>query len=299
MLIFLSEVFYLEIILETLSDNWIMLPLLYITYCVIEHFERKPESDDKMFFSLQKYGPLFGAVLGLIPQCGFSILAAMLFIQNNISLGTLVAVFIATSDEAIPVLISNPNMYLTLGKLLVLKFIIAILVGYIVDKLIYPKQKILLFSDMEDEDSDEENEEEISDNSCPCCYVDLPLWRSALYRSLKIFSFVIIASLILNTLIYFIGEEKLGVLLLNNSIIQPIIASILGFIPNCAITVVFATLYVVGDLQFGSLLAGLITNAGMGLLCLIQYGANKKDTYKVISILLISAIISGIVFYFI
>lgn len=278
-----------------------MLPLLYITYCVIEHFERKPSNeDDKMFFSLQKYGPLFGALLGLIPQCGFSILAAMLFLQNNITLGSLIAVFIATSDEAIPILISNPSLYLTLGKLLVLKFIIAVVVGYIVDKLIFPKQKILLFSEMEDEEYDEENEEEVNgNNACPCCYTDLPLWKSALYRSLKIFSFVIVVSLLLNTLIYFIGDERLGVMLLNNSILQPIISSVLGFIPNCAITVVFASLYVVGDLQFGSLLAGLITNAGMGLMCLIQYGANKKDTYRVISILLITAIISGIVFYLI
>ena len=96
----------MEIFLEIIHDTWIMLPLLYITYCILEIFERKETSDDSMFYSLQKYGPLFGAILGLIPQCGFSILASMLFLQKNITMGTLIAVMIATSDEAIPVLLS-------------------------------------------------------------------------------------------------------------------------------------------------------------------------------------------------
>ena len=87
----------MDIIIDVIKDSWLMLPLLYVTYCFLEVFERK-ESDDSMFFSLQKYGPILGAVLGLIPQCGFSILAAMLYLQNNITLGTLIAVMIATSD---------------------------------------------------------------------------------------------------------------------------------------------------------------------------------------------------------
>ena len=135
----------MDIIIDVIKDSWLMLPLLYVTYCFLEVFERK-ESDDSMFFSLQKYGPILGAVLGLIPQCGFSILAAMLYLQNNITLGTLIAVMIATSDEAIPVLICNPAMIPSLIVLMISKFVIAIIVGYLVDYLLFPKQKIQYFS---------------------------------------------------------------------------------------------------------------------------------------------------------
>lgn len=120
----------LELILDTIHDTWLMLPLLYITYCILEVFERRQsdESDEKIFFALQRIGPFIGALIGLIPQCGFSVLAAMLFLQRNITLGTLVAVMIATSDEAVPILLSNPELYSTLGFLLLAKFIVALIV---------------------------------------------------------------------------------------------------------------------------------------------------------------------------
>ncbi len=272
-----------------------MLPLLFITYCILEYFERKPSSnDDRMFYSLQKYGPLFGALLGLIPQCGFSILAAMLFLQNNITLGTLIAVMIATSDEAIPILLSNPQLYSSLLKLIFCKFIIGVSVGYFVDYVLFRKQKILLFDEMEEED--EQEEEEQNENACPCCYTQYPLPLSALLRSLKIYGFIFIVSLLFELGLEFLGSETLQTILLQDSLFQPFIAALLGFIPNCAITVVLAQLFAQNALSFGSLLAGLITNAGMGLVCLIRYGASKKQILRTISILYCSAILFGILF---
>lgn len=132
---------FIDIILDTIHDTWAMLPLLYVTYCVLEVFERKNTQDDKLFFGLQRLGPILGALVGLIPQCGFSILAAMLFVQNNITLGTLVSVMIATSDEAIPILISNPKMYSSLLGILGLKLIIAIVVGLFTDHVLFRNQK--------------------------------------------------------------------------------------------------------------------------------------------------------------
>lgn len=291
----------INILFETIEDTWLMLPLLYVTYCILEVFERRPQEDDRMFYSLQKYGPLFGAALGLIPQCGFSILAAMLFLQNNITLGALVAVMIATSDEAIPILLSNPNLFPTLIQLLISKFVIAVVVGYFVDKVLFPKQKILLFEDMmeEDEEYDEEYDDAEGGNSCPCCYTQYPLWVSAALRSLKIYGFIFVTTLVLSLCVEFIGVDKLGHILLSGSVLQPLIAGILGFIPNCAITVVFAQLFALNQLQFGSLLSGLITNAGLGLMCLIRYGGSKRDIIRVVSILYISACIFGILLYFI
>ncbi len=123
--------FILEILEHSLEDTWAMLPLLFAAYLVIEWFERRPGDDSPMFYALQKYGPLVGALIGLIPQCGFSILAGMLFMQGNITLGTMIAVFVATSDEAIPILLSHPDLYGSLVLILILKFIVAVLAGYL------------------------------------------------------------------------------------------------------------------------------------------------------------------------
>lgn len=286
----------LDLILDAFKDTYLMFFLLFITYCILEIFERRDIIEDSMFYKLQRLGPIFGALMGLIPQCGFSILGSMLFIQNNITLGTLIAIMISTSDEAIPILISNPVMFPTLIKLLVSKFVLGTLVGYFVDIILYPKQKILHFEDMEEED--EEEVEENTSASCPCCYPQYPLPVSALLRSIRIYFFLFITTVILNILIHYIGEDALSKLLLSNSIFQPVIASIFGFIPNCAATVVLAQLYTKGALQFGSLLAGLMTNAGLGLVCLIRYGAKKEDIIKTISILFISASLFGILFTF-
>ena len=275
-----------------------MLPLLYITYCILEVFERKNMQDDKLFFGLQRLGPILGAIVGLIPQCGFSILAAMLFVQNNITLGTLVSVMIATSDEAIPILISNPKMYSSLLGILGLKVAIAIIVGLFTDHVLFRKQKILRFEDMEEEDYDEDEyeEEENSGSSCPCCYPEYPLWISALLRSLKIYVFIFITSFVLTLLMECIGEKTLSMILLQDNLFQPIIAALFGFIPNCAATVVLTQLYTAGELSFGSLLAGLITNAGLGLIVMIRYEARKKDILRTISILFITGVIVGIGF---
>ncbi|MDO4466590.1 MAG: putative manganese transporter [Bacillota bacterium] len=289
-----------ELLSDVFHDTWLMLPLLYITYCILERFERGQTSDDRLFFGLQKYGPIIGALIGLIPQCGFSILAAMLYIQNSITLGTLVSVFIATSDEAIPILISTPSMIPTLLPLLATKFILAVATGFIVDRVIFPKQKILLFDDMEEEDLEEGEYEESSNGvDCPCCYTQYPLPISALIRTLKIYVFVFVTSLVLGLLIDWIGIESLQKILLTDSIFQPILASIFGFIPNCAATVVLAQLYILKSLSFGSLVAGLATNAGMGLMVLFAYEANKKDIAKVIAILFVSASICGMLLQFI
>jgi len=280
----------LHMLEHTLQDVWMMIPLLYIAYLVIEYFERRENNDNFLFRKLQKYGPFVGAIVGIFPQCGFSILAAMLYLNRNITMGTLLSVFIATSDEAIPVLIANPELYTSIGKILIIKILVAMVVGYLVDKIVYPKQKLVMFSDEVVEDDEGE-----SGSACPCCYVEYPMWISALLRTLKIFGFIFITTFVLNLLIHEISEETLSKVLLTNSIWQPIFASFFGLIPNCVASVVLTQLYVANQLSFASLIAGLITNAGLGIVVLIRYGNNKKQTLKVIGWLVITAWIVGIV----
>ncbi len=286
----------LDILIDSIKDTWLMLPLLFITYCVIEVFERKQNQseDDRLFFAFQRFGPLVGALVGLIPQCGFSVLAAMLFVQRNITLGTLIAVMIATSDEAIPILLSNPHLFDTLIYVLLFKFGLGLIVGYLVD-FIFHNQKIIRFEEIPEEELDEEEEiEEGSSYSCPCCYTEYPLWLSSLLRSLKIFGFLFVTTLVLNAVIEGLGEDFLRTILLNDTIFQPVLASIIGFIPNCAATVILAQLFSTGSITFGSLLAGLITNSGLGLLVLIRYQEKKRVILRVVTILCITAVLVGI-----
>lgn len=284
----------LELILDTIHDTWLMLPLLYITYCILEVFERRQsdESDEKIFFALQRIGPFIGALIGLIPQCGFSVLAAMLFLQRNITLGTLVAVMIATSDEAVPILLSNPELYSTLGFLLLAKFIVALIVGYLVDFLFRNRQKIIRFEDMEEEEEAEETQS--SQGGCSCCYPDLPLPVSALYRTIRIFIFLFITTFVLGAIMKVCGPDTLKHILLSNSVFQPVLAALVGFIPNCAATVILAQLYATGSISLGSLFAGLCTNSGLALLLLIRYGERKRYLARVIGILFITATIVGV-----
>lgn len=294
---------FLDSIIDALHDTWLMLPLLYVVYLFLEYLQRKNDQNDSFFWNLQKYGPLFGALLGLIPQCGFSILAATLYVSKNISLGTMIAVFIATSDEAVPILISEPSLIPSLGLLLVLKFAIAALCGYLIDHILYPHQKIIRFSELEEEDELESEEieesqietslEEKEAPSCSCCYPQYPLWLSALLRSAKIYLFIFLFSVVMNIITGLIGEENLAAFLQTSAVFQPLFAAVFGFIPNCAATVVLCQLFAAHSLTFGSLLAGLITNAGLGLVALFQYDPDRKQLWKVLLLLLVPALVFG------
>lgn len=290
--------FLIDIFHEAVHDTWMMLPILYVVYLFIDSLDRKSEKSDSFFWKLQKYGPLFGALLGLIPQCGFSILAAMLFVSKNITLGTMIAVFLATSDEAVPILLSQPDMIPSLLVLLVIKFILAALVGYVIDHVIARHQTITRFDELEEEEDMEEADEMEDENqpACACCYPQYPIWLSALLRTLKIYIFVFIVTLIMTAITEAIGEETLASWLQSSIAWQPIAASLFGFIPNCAATVVLCSLYASSALSFGSLLAGLMTNAGLGLVALYRYSSDKSVVWKVMLYMLVPAILFGYLF---
>ncbi len=261
-------------------DTIKILPFLYLSYLVLDIIEKRSSTYQLNFLFLKNLGPVFGALLGCIPQCGFSIIAASLFAQNGITAGTLVACFISTSDEALPMFLSNPSEYKNLGYLILCKVLIAIVAGYILDFIIR-------------KDINEEDDFEIEvDGICDC---STNSFINALYKALRTILYVFIINLSLGLIIHFVGEDVLASTLNVNTFIQPFISTILGFIPNCAISVLLVQLYMVGGLTFGSMIAGLCSGAGMGVAILFKNNKNMKENWFILAYIAIIAICSGII----
>lgn len=266
-----------EIISEAFIDSYPILPILFITYLLFEYFERHNHVDKvQRFLSIKGLGPFIGALLGILPQCGFSIAAAGLYVSNSISIGTMVSVFIATSDEAIPILISYPNQFDTLVYIIIGKLILAFLAGWLIDFIYHPPKRVGSTSDICEDEHDH-------------------IIVVALKRTVKIFMFILLTNVILGAFISWIGEEQLAIFLMKDSILQPFLAAIFGFLPNCAASVILTQLYIAESISFGSFAAGLITNAGLGMLVLLKSDQHRKDTIITAGYMLLVAFLCGFI----
>lgn len=254
----------IDVIIDALVDTVKLLPLLYLSYLLIDFIDKRSSAYRLNYLFIKNLGPLFGALLGLVPQCGFSVIAASLFAQQGISAGTLVACFMATSDEALPMLLAYPSEYKSLGLLLILKLIIAILSGYLLDFVLYKKT-------LNEED---DFEIEISDPGCSC---GSNSFMNALNRTLKTTMFILGINLVIGFVLFGIGEDALSSLLNVHPMLQPFAAALIGFIPNCAASILLVQLYVLGGLSFGSMVAGLCTGAGIGMAVLWKQNKNKRE----------------------
>ena len=273
----------LELLEDVLHDAIPMLPFLYITYLLMEYLEHKGNAHfTRILENTRKLGPILGAILGVIPQCGFSVLAVGLYLNGTITVGTLLAVFISTSDEAIPILVSQPKEFNTLIGVIVVKLIVAIIVGYLVDTMVRHHQ-LKQNHPIKNIHADCEKEEE-----------EHGIFYIAFIHTMKIFVFVFVINFILSYIMDAIGQDTLRMFLANGSIIQPAFAAIAGFIPNCAASVILAQLYLDQVISFGSSTAGLITSAGLGLLVMLKMYDNKKDIIRIMLILFMSAVVTGI-----
>lgn len=278
-----------EILMDILHDTLGMLPFLYITYLLMEYLEHKGNTAfRKALEKAKRLGPLAGGLLGIVPQCGFSVLASGLYMNGSISLGTLLAVFISTSDEAIPILVSQPDQFSVLIKVIFVKLMIAVAVGYLVDVLVR-EHKLRENHPLHDIHADCEKETQEEHHS---------IFYIALIHTVKIFIFIFAVNFVLSIFIHYIGEDTLSNVLVAGSYLQPILAALAGFIPNCAASVILAQLFMDGVLSFGALCAGLISSAGLGLLVLFKMYDNKKDILRILSILLLVASVSGILLQF-
>lgn len=273
----------LETLEHTLEDTLPMLPLLFLTYLLLEYLEHKDSFGLRRMLSSQRYAPMIAGLLGIVPQCGFSLVAVGLYADHLISLGTLLAVFISTSDEAIPILLAHPEHIDLLIAVIIIKWMIAILAAYAVDA-IYPRMSAHISTALSQaEPSHPLKQGEHAHR----------LWLEALYRTLKIFSYVVILTLILNVLIHTFGETQLELILLHQTPFQPFLAALIGLIPNCASSVLLAQLFISGTLSFGSLVGGLISNAGLSLMVLYRSVPKKTEAIRITVLLFLIAWVFG------
>lgn len=285
----------LEVLKESVTETVKMLPFLFLAFLILELLEHHAMSKINTAFKKSgKAGPLIASLLGCIPQCGFSVLSANLYSGGIITLGTLIAVFLATSDEAIILLMSSPDAAKEIAKLVITKIIIAVVFGYIIDFVLRGKCH---YCHEHDHEHNHEHSHDLCEQDHCGCDDNSGVFRPAVIHTAKVFGFLLLFTVIIDFTVAALGTEKLSSLLLTDSIFQPILAALVGFIPNCATSVLITQLYIEGAISFGAVIAGLCTNAGAGLLVLFRNKAKIKENVKIAGILYICSIISGIILH--
>ncbi len=273
-----------DVLLDALSDTLKMLPFLFGVYLLIEYLEHK--ASDRLPNALRKLGPLGplgGAALGCLPQCGFSVAAANLYSGRLISLGTLLAVFVATSDEAVPILLANPSTAPKILPLIAVKILTAVAAGLIADLV------LKIFS------RGRTAKEPFRDLCEDCGCEEHGVFRSALSHTVRITVFVFAISVALGLGIALLGEDSLNRLLMTDSPFQPLLTALIGLVPNCAASVVLTNLYAAGSLSFGSAIAGLSTGAGLGLAVLFRANRNLKENIALTAMLYLTGAVAGMI----
>ena len=279
----------LEVIEETLLDSIKLIPFLFIAYLIMEYIEHKTSQKSRETIKKSgKFGPLIGSFLGIFPQCGFSVVATNFYAGRVITLGTLISVYLTTSDEMIPIMISEAVPLWTILKILFVKLLIGIVAGFVIDfvlRLINKNKKM-----------EEENIVDLCEHDH--CHCENGILKSSIHHTLSIFVFILIVTFIINIAIYFIGEENISNILLNKPILGPIVSSLIGLIPNCASSVIITNMYLKNVINVGTMIAGLLVNAGVGLVVLFKNNKKIKENIAIICLLYIVGAISGIVLEF-
>ena len=270
---------------HTLSDIVQAIPILLIVYALLYWIENRLRSTPALLEKSAEFGPVVGALAGLIPQCGFSAAAAALFGDGFLAPATLVAVFLATSDEALPILLSEGASGTEIAALFGSKFVLAVVSGYIL-RLIWGRQK------------NRNHEIEVDmEGGCGCGCDHGPL-RGILGRTLETTILLFVITFVLELAVHSIGTDRLATIMLKDSVFQPIICAVIGLIPSCAISVVLTQLYTSGVIGMGSLIAGLSTGEGFGYMVLLGNVNGRRHARPIILATLAFAIIGGIITHF-
>lgn len=273
----------IDILLDAFLDTAKLIPFLFLTYLLMEFIEHKTgEKTKKLILKSGKVGPLAGGILGIVPQCGFSAAAASLYAGKIITTGTLVAIFLSTSDEMLPVMISEKAPLKMIFLILFSKILIGVVSGFLID--IIFKRKDIYTTDSIKETCEHEH-----------CHCERGIFFSSIIHTIHIALFILIITVILNGAIFFIGEENIASIILSRPVIGQIISALIGLIPNCASSVVITKLFLDGLISAGSMLSGLLVGSGVGILVLLRTNKNIKENLSVIFTLLFIGIFSGIV----
>lgn len=275
----------LDVLLDTLLDSLKLLPFLFLTYLLMELIEHKTSEKTEHFIKRAgAFGPVLGGILGVVPQCGFSASASGLYAGRLISTGTLIAIFLSTSDEMLPVFISEQVEISVILKILGVKVLAGIVFGFLIDlvlRLVHKdKGSVEIHSLCEQEH----------------CHCEDGVLKSALRHTVRIALFILLITFLLNTVIYFIGEDRLGRVFLNIPVLGSAISTLVGLIPNCAASVVITELYLNGIISTGAMLAGLLTGSGIGVLVLFRLNKSIRENLCIVGTLCLIGFAVGAVF---
>ena len=307
----------MEIVLHALKHSAILIPFLFISYVLIEFIENAFSKKVYNKFFNGKAAPLIGAGIGIVPQCGFSVVATELYAKKKISVGTLIAIFIATSDEAIPILLSNladvNNIY-KLFALIGVKFVTGVAFGYFIDfiaKKIFIKQSLkqseavhqnVTIAESEPDDHPITEKEHEDSHHKGCCGHEIeeekahPVKQYLLHpliHTLKVFAYILAVNIVFELLIHFVGEDTLATFLQSSYYFTPLFACLIGLIPNCAASVVLTNLLIIGGLNFSACIAGLIVNAGIAYMVLFKQNKNHKSNFAILGTMFAIGLVVG------
>lgn len=308
----MEAAYLFDIFLDALTDSAKMIPLLYIIFVGTELVEYKYANNIRE--TVQKagvLGPAIGAVTGSFPQCGISVVASALYTQRLITVGTLLAVYLSTSDEAIPVILSQPENAKIIVPLIITKIIIALIGGYAVDFTFKESNKETLAhikAYAEGHDNEHHNHETILEEKACCGHSTSPssteynpkeIILHPIIHTIKVFIFIFSVSFAISFAIAQMGEDNFEKMFLMHSVFQPLLVALFGLIPNCAASVAITMLYLKGVITYGSVIAGLCASGGIGLLVLIKEEKEKKDVFIILLLLFGISVSAGYIIQYI
>lgn len=267
-----------EIIIETLIDTIKIIPFLLVTFLIIEIIEHKL-NNKKMLTKSGKFGPFIGSLLGAFPQCGFSASITNLYATRIVTIGTLIAVYLSTSDEMVPIMISNNVEISLIIRIILIKVFIGMISGFIIDLVLRKKEQIKI-SDLCEEEH---------------CHCEHSIFMSSIKHTFNIVLFILLISFILNIGFEYLGEKVISQLFFKGSIFGSFISSLIGLIPNCGSSVIITELYLNNTITFGSCMAGLLTGSGIGILLLFKINKNIKENMNILFTIYGIGVISGII----
>ena len=267
----------LDVIIDTLIDTIKLVPFLFIAFLIIELLEHRLKSNKKIK-EAGKLGPVVGGLLGAIPQCGFAAAATNLYITRLITLGTLIAVYLSTSDEMIPIMLSENVSLSFVLQVVGSKVVIGITWGFIIDALFKKRDK--------------ENYHLCEEEHCHC---DENIWLSVVKHTFNIALFILLIDFGLNLIFFYGGQEILSKLLMKNSIFGSFITSLIGLIPNCAASIIITQLYLSEAISYGAMIGGLLTGSGIALVILFKSNKNMKENFQILGIVYSIGVLCGLI----